>query len=361
MRHRELLFHPNVGIAGIAQDEDLEAVLPSRLLQGLVDRPKSREDTLGIFVIDRHHQGRLRRRRARRRSARVPELRNGVTVPPRQQHDEADSGGPEGGADPEDQDRVQHQQRKLQRSQAVIEKRPSQEAHGAHGGDGHQEEIDRPLVEILRPAWRGRDRRGFDAVLGHPPSPRVDDAQEQTRDPLGQGAPEEPDRLGRHSHRGRRRDRVDAGRPDLLRHALSPYARPTLSPTRNRPAQNGGTCRREHIWLWLDPKLSGNPFVEQCRGLLDGGLRRVFCLWRGPMVLKAGSNPRGQPLDVQRIANAKRLQIGKHAGSQCGPPLCRSDGALRLGAEGPRRLCNGVHWPRTHWKLQVSLRTSLPR
>jgi hypothetical protein len=82
-------------------------------------------------------------------------VRSGRVVLPEQQADETDGGSPEGGADPEDQDRIEQQERELQRGDAALLKDAAEQAHGAEGGQQHQGKEDDPTIDGVGTPLRG--------------------------------------------------------------------------------------------------------------------------------------------------------------------------------------------------------------
>ena len=132
-----LFLHPAVGIAGIAQDQQIEIIPPASFLQGLPNGAQPGRDPGGVLVVDRHDQRRpqgaiIRTCAGWRKSS------DRVFVATPQQHPEAQGRGPERCAHPQDQQGVKNEQDQFGGREPVLLERTGDHRHRQHRGQHHQ-------------------------------------------------------------------------------------------------------------------------------------------------------------------------------------------------------------------------------
>ena len=134
----QFLLDPHVGIAGVAEDEEIEVRQATGFRQRAMDGAQAGKYSLRILVVDRH-QDRGARRRHGRVGRRGRLAGNRPAVAAEQNREKPHERRPERHADPADQNRVQQQQQQLHRTETVALEHADQQSQGDQRGQVRQQ------------------------------------------------------------------------------------------------------------------------------------------------------------------------------------------------------------------------------
>ena len=132
-----LLLHPDVGIGGVAQQEEVEPVQGARRPDGSVGRPQSGDDTLYLFVVDGDENGRPGRSVGDGEAEAVAGPGDPVGVLFGQKDDQSRYGSPEAHGNPGEECGEHRHEERVQQDAAPVGQEPG---HGVAGDDGRDED-----------------------------------------------------------------------------------------------------------------------------------------------------------------------------------------------------------------------------